>query len=415
MNAVIFGSSAREAEVAVSLIDQDMSVYCVTTDVPEMGINVSEVEVVGDFANQPEESIARIESIRPDLIVVQEEKLLFQGLATEFRTRGLTVLGADQDAAVFEQDKTVLGGIISDRLPSLMPEKLPPGLFKEVDTMPDHCVVRTRNVAGSFTTIIVDSDEKKEEVARLFRNEEIIAEEFVEGTPLTFYVFTNGSNFITTPPIKTYPFRDNANQGKKTGGMGAAISTESSQSLSNTAYDRVSDIASCIVEEAGIMDNGVLQCFSIEVIANGDSVYFIESDVRLGDPETSALCSLMNHKKFGRIVLDVANQDELTTDFGGKSIDVISVVLAPKDYPDATPGTIEVENRSIEEMNQGTRLTLGKVRFDNRAGTIQHQGSRIGTLTSTGNSINGARSVGYERILRAGLSETIGYRTDIGT
>lgn len=375
-------------------------------------MNIGDVKHLGDLYKDSQTSLDAVRAQKPDLVIVQEESLLFRGLAGALRESGLSVVGADIGPSILERDKLIARQIIAERFPEFLPKILAqfaPGTLTNT-SLPNQCVVRTRTVNSPNTTVIVTDEASKNDAVQLAQTVEILVEEYVEGTPLTYYVFTNGRHVRLSPPLKTYPFRHSKDQGPKTGGMGSVTVRDIANEHLTYATGVVEAMAQHLVHEL-CGSKKRLQCFSIEVIASEDKVAYIESDVRLGDPEVCSLQAVMKPGDLGRLLISLAH-DELP-EYTTQPLNSMSVVLAPTDYPGGNEKIIRNTGWINYLQKSEGALHLGRIKQLGQK-YIWLSGSRSAVYTKTGQNLHSVRAATYRDLQAAPLPSELDYRTDIG-
>lgn len=408
MKAVVFGSSAREASISTALQENNYDVFSIATDTENHPINVPYVHHLGSLATSGVRPVELVSLAKPDLIVIQEEQLLFAGLSTVLRAEGFAVLGADQGPSMIEFEKASTRAAIGKEFPGHIPNQLPTiELEKMSDQIEAKYVVRTKSVLDAQTTVIVRDGESRQRAIELANKYEVTVEEFIVGIGVTYYVFTDGEKVTLSTPIKTYPFRHDGESGVKTGGMGVA-------SLADISNERLLDASKFAKEIAEFLVRnnqhiGRLQSFSVELVIDDDNITYIESDSRLGDPENCLLNEMIGRKEFGELLIAVAN-DELV-DISTKHTVGLGIVLAPRDYPRVRSPQI-ISSSWVERLSESGELYLGKVKYlDN--GNLRLGSSRSGVYVRVGTKLGSVANAAYGNLLQASIPEQLDYRSDI--
>jgi phosphoribosylamine--glycine ligase len=410
---VIFGSGSREACLAEAFLGSDYHVGNITTDANQTLINAEGAYLLGNLHSNTTRALDSVERLQPEVVVIQEEALLFQGLASHLRQQGLRVFGADTGPSMLERDKASTRDMIKKRFPNLLPNLLlmtsdPSDL--DCHALPEKYAVRTHLVKGAGTTVLVQDSESKQRASELIRNGPVLVEEFVEGIPLTYYVFADNNKRIhIAPPLRTYPFRFNGDEGDKTGGMGC--SAEQRADTHFTKATEVVDLLASYIIPRMTQHGDYLQCFSIEVIANDSGVVYIESDARLGDPEVCLLSALMGQGELGRLLLSLNSESMVSPRYAHTC--GLSVVLTPFDYPNVHQEII-ADGSWIDRLKQrGGKLHLGRVKR-RQDDLLEISRSRTGVYTRAGPVLSAARSTVYTDLRSVALPSPLSFRGDVG-
>jgi phosphoribosylamine--glycine ligase len=236
-------------------------------------------------------------------------------------------------------------------------------------------------------------------------SEKVVIEEFLDGIEVSFFVLTDGQDYLILPEAKDYKRIGEQDTGPNTGGMGA---------VSPVPFATPSFIQK--VEEKIIRPtiNGINQekfnyCgfLFFGLMKVGDEPYVIEYNVRLGDPETQVVLPRIKGDLVP-ILTATANKKLAHIDLPIHTNTMTTVVAVSAGYP----GSYE----------KGKAITLGKTIEDTlifHAGSQMSKGlwsttgGRVLAVTGIAEQIKDALEKSYSQLSHINW-DGIYYRKDIG-
>ena len=134
--------------------------------------------------------------------------------------------------------------------------------------------------------------------------------------------------------------------------------------------------------------------------------YLLEYNVRMGDPETQSVLSLMDTDLLE--VIEAAMAEKLNElDIKWKNEVCINVVLASKGYPKKFVKGYEI---TIDEKVKDNVFVAGAKVED---GVLKTSGGRVLSVVATGKTVEEAREKAYENVKLVNFKDSY-CRTDIG-
>jgi len=266
--------------------------------------------------------------------------------------------------------------------------------------------------AGKGVLIIHDLEEAKQELRSMIfdkkfgeSSSKVVIEEFLDGIELSCFVLTDGNNYKILPFAKDYKKIGEADTGLNTGGMGA-ISPE--VFLDDVFLEKIEEriikptsngIMNENMDYMGIVFSGLIKV--------NEDAYFIEYNVRMGDPETEVV--------FPRIENDLL---ELFNSMGSTefaNIDLIvderhaaTVIMVSGGYP------INYEKNKIitgiENITDSIVFHAGTKKDDN---VFLTNGGRVLAITSLAKNYKQAIGLSYKQIEKISFEKAY-FRKDIG-
>jgi phosphoribosylamine--glycine ligase len=376
-----------------------------------VALNVGDVKAALDLATK----------LGADLTIVGPELPLVQGIADEFKQRGLAILGPPKRAAQLEGSKIFAKEFMTrNGIPTA-------GLYGACDSAGEACakldsvtwpmVVKADGLcAGKGVLVTSSASEAKEFIERLTKGDEfgeagkrVLLEEGLAGKELSYIILTDGTNFISLAPTRDHKRAFDNDEGPNTGGMGT-YSTDGmlTRELEDQILQQIVRPTLAGLREGGMEYRGFI-FFGLMLTKDGPKV--LEYNCRLGDPETQAIL-LRADFDFAAACMDAARGE-----LDGSSAKWIRgasvcVVMASEGYP-SNP----VLGKPILGLEQTEKLPNVAVFH---AGTRREgenyytSGGRVLGVAAVGDSLEAAHRAAYDAASRIAISGAH-YRKDIGT
>ncbi|MGH9686154.1 MAG: phosphoribosylamine--glycine ligase [Candidatus Acidiferrales bacterium] len=417
MKILVIGNGGRE-HALVWKLKQSVSVeriWCapgndgIARDAECVPLKVNDVRRAADLAA----------GLRVDLTIVGPELPLTEGIADEFASRGLTLLGPNKVAAQLEGSK-----IFAKRF--LERHKIPTAAVYSIVNKAEQAstalasakwplVVKADGLCAGKGVLVTDSQpEASAFIERLLVGEEfgvagkqVLLEEALAGDELSYIVLTDGANFIPMAPARDHKRAYDHDRGPNTGGMGA-YSTDSilPASLENEIVRTVVRPTLDGLRAEDIPYRGFLY-FGLMLTSDGPKV--LEYNCRLGDPETEAVLPRADFDLAEACALAAsASLERFRANWlRGASV---CVVIASEGYP-GSPKT----GAEISGLDEASRIP-GAVVF--HAGTrkdgpvFRTSGGRVLIVSARGENLESACRTVYEAASKIRIDGAF-YRRDI--
>ena len=362
-------------------------------------------------------SKAQAESI--DLVIVGQEDYLVDGIYEALDQVGIACCGPGKEASQLEGSKVYSKDFMArHQIPTAAY-----GNFSDFEqakqfltTLQPPYVIKASGLAAGKGVLILDSLEeataglKSILLDRAFgeAGSQVVIEEFMPGEEASYFVFTDGENFVSMPSLQDHKRQGELDRGPNTGGMGcyvpAPVVTEEveAQVLEQVVIPTLEGM-----KKDGHPYRGILY---IGLMIEAGHARVVEYNIRFGDPECQPLMMMLESD-----LLPIA----MACARGGLSRDLVSwksgacanVVLASGGYPASYQ-----KGYAIQGLDQ-SKTNLDRMVF--HAGTkrdgsqILTNGGRVLGCTARGESLSSAINNAY------GLAEQISwpgmqFRRDIG-
>ena len=367
-----------------------------------------------------------VENKRIDLTVVGPEGPLADGLADEFRERGLAVVGPGRDAARLESSKAFAKDFMARH-------RIPTARHRVAESADEaRAILRGGEFGGADAPVVVKADglaagkgvvvapnraEAERAVAELMEEgrvgaeaaRRVVVEEAMTGPEASLLFFTDGRDYALMPPARDHKRVGENDTGPNTGGMGAVTSPQvldpatRERAVREIVEPTLRGLAADRLDFRGVVFAGLM------LTPEGPRV--LEYNVRFGDPEAQAILARLDsdlseifesvaHARLGRATVRFTEEASAC------------VVLAARGYPER-PETGAVI-RGLEEAAADPRVEIfhAGTRRD-AGGRWLTAGGRVLGVTARGASLDEALAGCYGAAARISW-DGMHYRRDIG-
>lgn len=419
MNVLIIGSGGREHAIAWKIAQSNRvkQLYIApgNAGTANVGINipikVTDFEAIKEF----------IKFNKVNLVVVGPEEPLVRGiadfLAADPDTKNVGVVGASAEGAKLEGSKEFAKQfMLKYNIPtaayrSFTKENIDEGK-QFLETLKAPYVLKADGLAaGKGVLIINDLQQAKDSLEEMLNGQfgeasaKVVIEEFLSGIECSFFVLTDGRDYVLLPEAKDYKRIGEHDTGLNTGGMGAVSPVPfctpefKEKVIKRIIEPTIMGLQAENINYRGFIFFGLIKC--------GNDPYVIEYNVRMGDPETEVViprldCDLLD-------LLEATAKQQLA----GKKAEMkpetaITVVMVSGGYPESYKKGFEItglnEVKGSTVFHAGTKLSGKQTLTD---------GGRVLAITSLGSSIQAALDKSYSSISNIKFDGAY-FRHDIG-
>ena len=413
---LIIGSGGREHSLAITCKKsprlEALYVAPGNAGTAAIGTNVSLSEM--DF-----EGLANfVEKNNIDITFVGPEAPLVAGIVDYFESRGLTIIGPSQEAALLEGSKEWSKNLMKEA-------KIPTAeyaVFLNYNAA-NHYLI-SRNVypivikadglaAGKGVTVAGCYEEAKKAIHDCFINHKfkeagskVVIEDFLEGEEASIFAFTDGKTILPLVPAQDHKAIFDGDKGPNTGGMGAySPAPIASELIQKKTLETVFKPLLKMMQKRGLRYTGVVYA---GLMIKGDDLSIVEFNARFGDPETQVVLARLETdllEVFEAIVEGTLEDVSLKW----SSDTAVCVVMASGGYPgDYQKGV--VINGLDQCDDYGFVVHAGTI---NAGGDILTNGGRVLGVVSQGGTIRQAIERVYDNVVKIDFDKAY-YRKDIG-
>ena len=413
MNLLLIGSGGREHAIAWKLAKSNKvsKIYVA----PGNGgtafenkcenVNITDIDELVKFAK--EKNIY--------LTVVGPEDPLTKGITDKFKEAGLRIFGPDKNGAQLEGSKSFYKEFMKKYGVKTAEYEVfteAPKALKYLEKCSYPVVIKADGLAaGKGVSICSTKEEAKDAINDFMVNDifkgagqKVVVEEFLDGVEASILSICDGHTIIPFVSAKDHKQIYDGGKGPNTGGMGVlAPNPYVTDEVLKDFEESIMKNTLKGIQEEGFDFKGII-FFGLMITKKG--TYLLEYNVRMGDPETQSVLSLMNSDLFE--VIEAALNEKLSeTTIKWKNEVCINVVLASKGYPKKFNKGYEIK---IDDSIKDKVFVAGAVEEN---GVLKTSGGRVLSVVGHGKTLEEARKDAYNNVKLVSFKDSY-YRTDIG-
>lgn len=410
-NILIIGSGGREHAIEVKLRKEEHEVFVAPGNGGtrnNLQIMPNEFEKLADFAEK-----------KKAFTVVGPEVPLANGIVDYFESRKLPIYGPNKNAAIIESSKAFSKSFMKDY-------GIPTASYKTVADLeearaalnefePPYVLKADGLAGGKGVEIAATKREAASALHKILKDKkfgeagrQVIIEQFLHGEEASYFVFSDGRDFIPLMPVRDYKKRDDNDMGPNTGGMGShtphiTVDSEMEEKILKTIIKPAIDG----LNKEKRTFKGTLYA-GLMIVDNKPLA--LEFNCRFGDPETQNLMAMMESPLLPYLKSSMSDGLKRMRSVKWKSGASVNVVMATKSYPESYEinkrilGLDKVADLNIQVFHAGTK-------FRNKS--IYTNGGRVLNIVATANTPEAARERAYGAVRNISWQGEF-HRTDIG-
>lgn len=413
MKILVTGSGGREHALVKKLLQNPSVdlVYCAPGNGGTAGedgcenVPLTDISSLADFA--AENAV--------DLALPGSEDMLVAGIADLLTEKGIPVLGPHRSAALLEGSKCLAKDFMKkygiktaayENFSSIAKA----GKYLENCEFP--IVLKADGLAaGKGVLICQNRDEAFDALNALMSDKKfgsagdnIVIEEFLEGIEASILSFYDGKTILPLLSAKDHKKIGEGESGPNTGGMGViAPNPYVDEKVMSLFHEEIMKPTIEGLKEEGLQFPGVI---FFGLMINDKGVYLLEYNLRMGDPETQAVLSLLDSDLLE--IIQAALKGTLNACIPSwKEGSSCCVVMASGGYPEAYE-----KNKIITGIDKcsSSVYIAGATLRDNKLLT---NGGRVLNVVATASDLESARKRCYEDVANISFQDAV-YRRDIG-
>ena len=338
MNIAIIGSGGREHSICFKLKQSKKvkNLFCIPGNAGtskichNLNIEINNFEAISEA----------VIKYKIDLVIVGPEEPLVRGIVDFFEKKGVKIFGPNKLASQLEGSKIFMKNLC---------EKfgIPTAKFKEILDI-EEASVALKNftqpiviksdglAAGKGVTICKNNSEALKNIKEILdgkfkSSSKVIIEEFLEGEEASYFIISDGENYIPIGTAQDHKRIGEKDTGPNTGGMGAYSPTPllTEESLDKIIHEIIEPTINEL-NKKNIDYRGVIY-FGLMITKSGPKV--IEYNCRFGDPECQTIMPLLDQSFV--LLLEKCSMGNLT---GEERIDTANkvsgcVIATSRGYP----------------------------------------------------------------------------------
>ncbi len=390
MNVLILGSGGREHtmawKIAQSKLLSNLYIAPGNAGTSQVGTNLN--VSVTDF-----ESIKEIVlKYKINLVVVGPEDPLVKGIRNFFEEdveiKHIPVIGPDKTGAQLEGSKEFSKEfMVKYKIPTAAYGSFTLETYTQactfLDTLTAPYVLKADGLAaGKGVLIINDLGEAKSSLRIMLQGQfgeasnKVVIEEFLSGIEVSYFIVTDGDNYLLLPEAKDYKRIGEKDTGLNTGGMGAVSPIPfANKEFTEKVINRIIEPTVKGLKAEGINYQGFIFFGLIKV--NNEPIV-IEYNARLGDPETEVVLPRID-ADFLEILAAIPSKTLNQVPFAIKPEAAATVMMVSGGYPgDYEKGIVMT---GFDQIHDSLLFHAGTTVKNNQTVT---NGGRVLAITSMG-------------------------------
>lgn len=419
-NVLLIGSGGREHALAYKIAQSpNLSRFYALPGNPGIAEYAQCIDAgVNDFGKIKE--IIKEKGI--DLVVVGPEDPLVNGLRNYlFEDESLSELlfvGPDKAGAALEGSKDYAKAFMTKyNIPTAAYRSFSASEMEDAVSFlktlkPPYVLKADGLAAGKGVLILPDMEDAEKELSQMFSGKfgdagnKVVIEEFLSGVEVSFFVLTDGKDYLLLPHAKDYKRIGDNDQGLNTGGMGAVSPVPfADEVFVQKVKDRIivptiEGLRSEGIDYRGFIFIGLMNC-------DGEP-YVIEYNVRMGDPETEVVMPRIGSDFLAHLAA-AAKGDLSMENFQVNPQSAMTVIMVSGGYPESYAKGYKITglqnvDSDIIVFNSGTKISDGE---------LVTSGGRVLAVTALGDDLQSTREHIYENIGKILFTDSFN-RSDIG-
>lgn len=356
-----------------------------------------------------------------DLVVVGPEDPLAEGLKdylSENLSRQVLFVGPGKEGARLEGSKDFAKEfMVRHGIPTAAYRTFVQGQSEDakvfLKTLKPPYVLKADGLAAGKGVLIPETlEEACAELDEMFggrfgnAGSKVVIEEFLKGIEVSFFVLTDGKDWVLLPEAKDYKRALDRDKGLNTGGMGSVSPVPFADvEFKRKVVDRiirptVEGLYKDGVDYRGFIFFGLMNCA-------GDP-YVIEYNVRMGDPETESVMLRIENDLLGLLVATAKGE------LAGKEVRIspkaaLTGVVVSGGYPEAYNKGMEISGLE----NVATDIVVHHAGTTVKDGKLLTSGGRVLAVSALGDCLQDARAKIYAAMEEIHFDGGR-YRSDIG-
>ena len=415
MNVAVIGSGGREHALCFQLLKSKEieNLFCIPGNAgtknicQNIDIDYLDFELLYTILQKNEIKV----------VIVGPEIPLVAGIVDFLSERNIYAFGPTKNASQLEGSKGFMKKLCKDF-------DVPTAKYKEFDNFDEAkyyietnrhpLVIKSDGLAaGKGVTISTTIEESLRSIKEILEgkfksSKKFIIEEFLKGEEASYFVITDGENYIPIGTAQDHKRIGEGDTGPNTGGMGAySPSLIIDHKIEKKIQTKIIEPTLTGLDKLGCKFTGIL--YAGLMIYNGEPK-LIEYNIRFGDPECQVLMMRLKTNLL-TLINAVKNKTIHKAKIEWNEKPCLTVVAAAKGYPGEYNTLTEIKNIESIKINEHEQLFhAGTILKDNK---ILSNGGRVLNATCIGNTLEEAKNKA-NAILEKIDWQDIYYRRDIG-
>jgi phosphoribosylamine--glycine ligase len=414
---LVIGSGGREHAVCEQFKKSatDVKIFALqgNAGIAEIAEIISEIK-----QNENQKIVDFCKNEKIDFVFVGPEQPLVDGLVDDLEKNCIRAFGPSKKAAQLEGSKIFMKKIaVDNHVPTAAYETFfdEKSALEFAKKLGFPCVIKTDGLAAGKGVIIPENlAECEKALDEIFGGKfgsagnKIIVEEFLDGFEASYFVITDGKNFIPLGFAHDHKRVGDNDSGPNTGGMGTyAPSPFVDEKMEAEIIEKIIKPTISGLEKAGAPFKGILFA---GLMIGSKGIRLLEFNARFGDPETQVILPRIKSDFIALIEAAIdGNLDKYKIEFD-ENKKLVCVVMCANGYPENYEKGTEIKGlEQIKNLADVKILHAGTIKKD---GKILANGGRVLNIIASADSFKSARSKAYNAISKIDWKEGF-VRSDI--
>lgn len=417
MKVLVVGSGGREHAIAWKL-SQSSQVSKIYVAPGNDGI-LSVADCIPLETHQQIIDFVKVNQI--GLVLIGQEVYLVNGLADQLRAEHILVIGPSAKAARLEGSKSFAKQFMSRH-------QIPTSASKTCHTVEEgmeflqtlqapYVIKADGLAAGKGVFICEDLAQARHGLEYILQQSafgsaghQVVIEEFLEGEEASYFILTDGTNFISFPSVQDHKRIKELDQGLNTGGMGAySPAPVVTKKVEQRVIERIVKPTIAGMKKEGHEYQGIL--YIGLMIDRRKHPRVIEYNCRFGDPECQPLLMKLQSDLFELLLASTKGTLHQQRPLW-RSESAACVVLVSEGYPQSYEKGKMISGLDIKKTEDSdVQIFHAATQLDGNV--YRTNGGRVLAVTTLGKKLETALTKAY-RYIKQIHWEGLVYRTDIG-
>ncbi|AWU42768.1 phosphoribosylamine--glycine ligase [Blattabacterium punctulatus] len=410
MKVLILGNGGREHAIGKKFLKDfptiDLYFYPGNGGTDEIGKNIKNTYTTLDLCLYAKKNAI-------DITIVGSETFLLDGIVDVFKNFGLKIMGPHYLAARLEGDRVFSKSFMKKYGVRTPKYEVFSSYQKAVDFLEKinySVAIKTSGIAGGKGVILVkNKNEAKKALTSIMIDKKfgksgnkVIIEEFLKGNESSIISIFNGKDIIPFLSAKDYKKIGEKETGSNTGGMGTIAPNPYMND--EVWIDFKKNILEPTLKGLFLEKLTFFGFIYFGLMITSNSVYLLEYNTRMGDPETQTLLPLME-SNFFQIIQSVFLQKEISIYW--KKLSSCCIVLSSKGYPEKYES-----GKIINGLNYLKEpFYIAGAKKEKEKWMTSH--GRVLNIVGIGSTGDSARKIAYNKVKKVHF-ENLYFRKDIG-
>ena len=415
MNVAVIGSGGREHALCfkLSLSQKISKLFCIPgnpgTSLVSKNIEINYLDFGLLYSTLLEYDIS--------IVIIGPEIPLVEGIVDFLSSKNIFAFGPSKKASQLEGSKAFMKKLCKDfNIPTAKYENFDEFLKAEefIKKSKHPLVIKSDGLAAGKGVVISYNEKEsvkftKEILDGKFKSSnKVVIEEFLEGEEASYFVITDGENYLPLGTAQDHKKIGENDTGLNTGGMGA-------YSPSLLITDAMETKINKKIIEPTIKGLNTIGCSFVGILYAGlmikdNEPKLIEYNIRFGDPECQVLMMRLENDLLD-LILSIKNKRLQNEKISWNKNPCITVVAAAKGYPEKYKSKTEIKNlENIENDSNQQLFHAGTIEVDNK---ILANGGRVLNATSMATNLIEAREKAHSMLDLVDWEDKY-FRKDIG-